>query len=35
LEILSFEATEPGEAINKFKNRKNQLAATLDYLKDK
>ncbi len=33
--ILSFEATEAGEAAKKLKNRKQQLNATLDYLKDK
>ena len=35
VEILSFEATEAGEAVSKLKNRKQQLNATLDYLKDK
>ncbi len=35
VEKLSFEATEPGEAASKIKNRQNQLAATLNYLKDK
>jgi antitoxin StbD len=35
VEILNFEAAEPGEAITEFKNRKKQLAATLNYLKDK
>jgi len=35
VEKLSFEATEPGEAATKIKNRKNQLTATLNYLKDK
>ncbi len=35
VEILNFEATEPGEAVSIFKQRKKQLAATLDYLKDK
>jgi antitoxin StbD len=35
VEILRFEATEPGEAIAKLKNRKKHLTATLDYLKDK
>ena len=35
VEKLSFEATKPGEAAAKFKNRKKKLAATLDYLKDK
>ena len=35
VEILSFEATEPGEAVTTFKNRKKELTATLDYLKDK
>jgi len=35
VEILSFESTEPGEAAAKFNSRKQQLASTLDYLKDK
>ena len=33
--ILNFESTEPGEAAAKFNSRKQQLASTLDYLKDK
>jgi hypothetical protein len=35
VEILNFEAAEPGEAGTVFKNREKQLAATLNYLKDK
>jgi len=35
VEILSFESTEAGEAAKKFKDRKQHLNATLDYLKDK
>jgi antitoxin StbD len=35
VEILSFEPTEAGEAAKIFKDRKQQLNATLDYLKDK
>jgi len=35
VEILRFEATESGEAVARFKNRKQQLSATLEYLKDK
>jgi len=35
VEILHFEATEPGEAAGKFKSRKKNLSATLKYLKDK
>ena len=35
VEILRFEAIEAGEAVRKLKNRKQQLNATLDYLKDK
>ena len=35
VEVLSFEATEPGEAVTQFKKRKKQLSPTLNYLKDK
>jgi hypothetical protein len=35
VEKLNFESTEPGEVATEFKNRKKQLSATLDYLKDK
>jgi hypothetical protein len=35
VEILNFEATNAGEAVTQFKDRKKQLTATLNYLKDK
>ena len=35
VEIMNFEATQPGEAVKSHKNRKNQLTATLDHLKHK
>ena len=35
VEILKFESIEPGEAATKFNSRKQQLASTLEYLKDK
>ena len=35
VEKLSFEATVPGEAAAVLKERKKELAATLEYLKDK
>ena len=35
VDILRFDATEQGEAAAKFKIRKQQLSATLEYLKDK
>ena len=35
VEIMNFEATQPGDAVKSLNNRKSQLAATLDHLKDK
>ena len=35
VEKLSFKAAEPGEAAGEFNKRKKELAATLEYLKDK
>ena len=35
VDILSFEAAEPGTAAVEFKKRKKELGATLEYLKDK
>ncbi len=35
VEIVSFQTAEPGEAATKLNIRRKQLAATLDYLKDK
>ncbi len=35
VEIVSFQTGEPGEAATKLNIRRKQLAATLDYLKDK
>ncbi len=35
VEIVSFQTVEPGEAATKLNIRRKQLAATLDYLKDK
>ena len=35
VELLHFESAESGEAAGKFKDRKHQLSATLEYLKDK
>ena len=35
VEVLHFEPTQSGEAVDKFKDRKQQLSETLKYLKDK
>ena len=35
VEKLSFKTAEPGEAAGEFNKRKKELAATLEYLKDK
>jgi antitoxin StbD len=35
VEIISFQSANPGEAVAKLNSRRKQLAATLDYLKDK
>ena len=35
VDVLRFESTEPGEAVEKFNARKKKLSETLNYLKDK